>query len=117
MNPIYWVLTTLWFLTEWEFIQAIFPPIVYFLGAICLFIGNFAFTYMNVAGALRRGYFDMVKYALLSPLYWGLASVGAWKGFIQLITQPHYWEKTKHGLTEDKPKHEDFDPEIDAEKN
>ena len=58
---------------------------------------------MNVAGALRRGYYDMVKYALLSPLYWGLASVAAWKGFLQLINQPHYWEKTQHGLVEDKP--------------
>jgi hypothetical protein len=25
-------------------------------------------------------------------------SVAAWKGFIQLITNPFYWEKTEHGL-------------------
>ena len=58
---------------------------------------------MNVAGALRRGHYDLVKYALLSPLYWGLASIAAWKGLFQLITQPHYWEKTKHGLFENTP--------------
>jgi hypothetical protein len=25
-------------------------------------------------------------------------SLAAWKGFIQLITNPFYWEKTTHGL-------------------
>ncbi|MCC5691547.1 hypothetical protein, partial [Klebsiella pneumoniae] len=57
----------------------------------------------NVAGAMRRRYYGMVKYALLSPLYWGLASIGAWKGFWQLITKPHFWEKTHHGLFEGEP--------------
>jgi hypothetical protein len=39
-----------------------------------------------------------VKYALLSPLYWVLMSVGAWKGVLQLVYRRHYWEKTQHGL-------------------
>ena len=25
-------------------------------------------------------------------------SIAAWKGFIQLFTNPFYWEKTEHGL-------------------
>jgi cellulose synthase/poly-beta-1,6-N-acetylglucosamine synthase-like glycosyltransferase len=103
LNPIYWFLTTLWFLTHWGFIQEIFPGIVFYSGAVCLYLGNFAFTYLNVAGAMRRGYYDMVKYALLSPLYWGLMSIGAWKGFWQLVTRPYFWEKTKHGLFRGEP--------------
>jgi hypothetical protein len=51
-----------------------------------------------VAGAMRRNYYDMVKYALLSPLYWGLMSVAAWRGLLQLFNNPHFWEKTVHGL-------------------
>jgi cellulose synthase/poly-beta-1,6-N-acetylglucosamine synthase-like glycosyltransferase len=98
LNPVYWLLTTLWFLGQWDFIQVLFPGPIFFFGAICLYLGNFAFTYMNVAGAMRRGYYDLVKYALLSPLYWGLMSVAAWRGFFQLIFNPHYWEKTHHGL-------------------
>jgi len=98
LNPIYWTLTALWFLTQWGLIQEIFPGVVFYVGAICLYLGNFAFTYMNVAGAMRRGYYDIVKYALLSPLYWSLMSIGAWKGFLQLIRKPHFWEKTVHGL-------------------
>jgi cellulose synthase/poly-beta-1,6-N-acetylglucosamine synthase-like glycosyltransferase len=103
LNPVYWLLTTLWFLGKWEFIQMLFPGPVFFFGAICLYLGNFAFTYMNVAGAMRRGYYDLVKYALLSPLYWGLMSVAAWRGLFQLVSNPHYWEKTQHGLFQGEP--------------
>ena len=103
LNPVYWTLTALWFLTQWGLIQEIYPGIIFYLGAISMYFGNFAFTYMNVAGAMRRGYYDIVKYALLSPLYWGLMSVGAWKGFLQLVYKPHFWEKTVHGLYEGEP--------------
>jgi len=107
LNPVYWTLTALWFLTHWGLIQEIYPGIVFYLGAISMYFGNFAFTYMNVAGAMRRGYYDIVKYALLSPLYWGLMSVGAWKGFLQLVYKPHFWEKTVHGLYEGEPEVEE----------
>jgi cellulose synthase/poly-beta-1,6-N-acetylglucosamine synthase-like glycosyltransferase len=99
LNPIFWCLTTLWFLAKWGVIESIFPGPIYYLGMFCLFVGNFAFTYVNVIGAIRRGYHDAVKYALLSPLYWGLISIAAYKGFWQLITRPHFWEKTHHGLS------------------
>ncbi len=98
LNPVYWMLTTLWFFFELQFIQIIYPGLVFFLGVLCLFIGNFAFTYMNVAGALRRGLYSLIKVALISPIYWGLASVAAWVGFSQLLYKPHFWEKTKHGF-------------------
>jgi hypothetical protein len=29
-----------------------------------------------------------------------LMSVAAWKGVLQLVTRPSYWEKTVHGLVE-----------------
>jgi len=51
-----------------------------------------------VAGAMSRGYYEMVRASLISPIYWGLMSIGGWRGFLQLITKPHYWEKTIHGL-------------------
>ena len=105
-NPIYWIMTTLWLLFSWQQIQMLFPPVVFYMGAICLFVGNFAFTYVNVAGAIRRNYFDMVRPAWLSPVYWGLMSIGAWKGFIQLIRKPHFWEKTIHGLDSQSQEHE-----------
>ena len=98
LNPIYWLLTTLWVLTHFGLIKTVFPSIIFYPAAVGLYVGNFVFMYVNVAGALRRQYFGLVKYALLSPLYWALMSIGAWKGLIQLIRRPHYWEKTIHGL-------------------
>jgi hypothetical protein len=100
LNPLFWVLTSLWALSGADLIRQIFPGPVYFAAAFNLFIGNFVFTYLNVAGTIRRGYDDLAKHALLSPLYWALMSVGAWKGALQLVTRPSYWEKTVHGLTE-----------------
>ncbi len=98
LNPIFWLLTTVFFLTEIGVIQQLFPSFIFYLAATELFIGNFVFLYVNLAGLMQRGYFDLIKYALLIPIYWGLMSIGAWRGLIQLFTNPFYWEKTEHGL-------------------
>jgi cellulose synthase/poly-beta-1,6-N-acetylglucosamine synthase-like glycosyltransferase len=103
LNPIFWALTTMFFFTQAGFIQDIFPSFVFYAAAFQLFIGNFVFMYLNVAGSVQRGYFDLAKYALLSPLYWGLMSIAAWKGFLQLFYRPFYWEKTIHGLDQPTP--------------
>jgi len=100
INPIFWALTTLYILTQAGFIQQLFPGIVFYAASAMLFVGNFVFVYLNVAGSLHRGEFGLTRTALLSPLYWGLMSWAAWKGFIQLFTNPFYWEKTEHGLDE-----------------
>jgi len=98
LNPVYWIITTIWLLFRFKFLRDLFPGPIYYLGAFSLFFGNFAFTYINVAGAMSRGYYEMVRASLISPIYWGLMSIGGWRGFLQLITKPHYWEKTIHGL-------------------
>jgi len=98
VNPIYWTLTTLWFITRWEVIPTLFPGFVYYLASISLYFGNFAFTYVNAIAGFRRNQHDLVRYSLLTPLYFGLISIAAWKGLLQLIRKPHFWEKTAHGL-------------------
>lgn len=98
LNPIFWALTTAFFFTEAGLIQQLFPGFIFYAAAFQLFVGNFVFMYLNVAGSVQRGYYDLAKYALLSPLYWGLMSIAAWKGFLQLFYKPFYWEKTVHGL-------------------
>lgn len=98
LNPIFWTLTTIFFFTEAGLIREVFPSFVFYAAAFQLFIGNFVFVYLSCAGTIQRRYFHLSKYALLSPLYWGLMSIAAWKGFIQLFTNPFYWEKTEHGL-------------------
>ena len=77
LNPVLWALTGVWFATNWTVIQQIFPGPIYYMGAVSLYVGNFAFAYMNVAGCLRRRYYTLVKWALLSPIYWMLMSIAA----------------------------------------
>jgi len=98
VNPVYWFLTTLWFVLRWEAFGSLFPFPLILWGLICLFVGNFLFVYSTMLATYQRGYYDLVKYCLLIPAYWALTSIGAWKGFLQLVTRPSYWEKTRHGL-------------------
>jgi cellulose synthase/poly-beta-1,6-N-acetylglucosamine synthase-like glycosyltransferase len=100
LNPIYWLLTTLWVFTEAGVIREIFPGALFYVAATALYVGNFVFMYVNAAGAMWRGYDELVKYALFTPVYWGFMSIAAWRALLQLITRPHYWEKTTHGLTD-----------------
>ncbi|HEY3398650.1 MAG TPA: glycosyltransferase [Armatimonadota bacterium] len=98
LNPIYWALTVAWLLTHHPAITYLFPPVIYGLGLFCLYVGNFLFVYMAVLGCLYRRNYRLVKYALLTPLYWLLMSWGAYRGALQLLTRPSYWEKTEHGF-------------------
>ena len=72
--------------------------IVFFGLTATLFAGNFFFVFTHLFACFRRGLYDLFFHALLMPFYWVLISVGAWKGFIQLLYNPFYWEKTLHGL-------------------
>ena len=98
INPVFWALLIAWYVTGWSGIQAMYPAALLYTSATALFVGNLLFIYAAVLGCLRRGYFQGVKYAFLSPIYWLLMSVAAWKALFQLVWKPHYWEKTKHGL-------------------
>ncbi len=99
LNPFYWALTVLWFTTHAAFIQAMFPTPILYMGTIGLFIGNAAFMLTAMAGCMARRNFDDVKWALLSPVYWLLISIAAWKALFQLFFRPYFWEKTTHGFS------------------
>lgn len=77
----------------WSILSVIFCSI-----SGLLFLGNGFFILINVLFGRRAGQQGLWIAALLSPIYWVLISIGAWKGLIQLLTSPHYWEKTIHGL-------------------
>jgi len=100
LNPIFWFLTTMSFIFDVNLLSELFPPPIFFISAFNLIIGNFVFVYLNVISTFRRGYYELGKYALLSPLYWVLMSFAAWRALWQLISKPFYWEKTTHGLAE-----------------
>jgi hypothetical protein len=49
-------------------------------------------------GLAAHKHWDLIKYVFFIPFYWLLMSFAAIKAFNQLIFNPHYWEKTNHGL-------------------
>ena len=68
-----------------------------FLASVAMLLANFLFILIALIACRQRRNRDLWTTALASPIYWLLASVASWKGFVQLVTRPHYWEKTTHG--------------------
>jgi cellulose synthase/poly-beta-1,6-N-acetylglucosamine synthase-like glycosyltransferase len=76
------------------------PGWVLWAGLTNLLVGNALMIYVSMMGAFRRRYYRLVPWALLNPLYWLLHALASYKALWQLITKPHFWEKTEHGLSE-----------------
>lgn len=96
LNPLYWLLTLVWFAAGPGFMSGFFPLWVLVLALVSFLVGNSVFILSAMLGCLRRGYYHLIPQCVFMPVYWVLMSVGAWKGAIQLITRPFYWEKTPH---------------------
>ena len=82
-----------------EFLAQFFPVWLLWLCLVNFIIGNSVMVYLSMMGPYKRGAFNLILWAVLNPIYWILHSVAAYKGLWQLLTRPHYWEKTEHGLT------------------
>lgn len=101
INPFMWVLTLSYF-TLYAFvgptIEQLYPSIIFYMAVISLVFGNFMFLYYYMIGVAKRSNWPVMKFVFLVPFYWLWTSVAAFMGLYQLITKPHYWEKTNHGL-------------------
>lgn len=95
----FYVLTLMTLLLPTEFISQIFPTWVLWLTLLNFIVGNAIMVYLSMMGPFKRGAFNLILWSLLNPIYWILHSIAAYKGLYQLLTRPHYWEKTDHGLT------------------
>ena len=101
INPLMWMLVAI-YLSLYGFVfgayHILYPTPILYLGSLCLILGNFTYTYISLIGCFKRGYFKLIKWTLLIPLYWVMGSIAAYIALYQLIFKPHYWEKTLHGL-------------------
>ncbi len=108
LNPVYWTLTLVWIVSGLvpvslgsvtmfrELVSSYFPWPIFVMAALCLFLGNFIFVYSCAVACTCRGFVKVVKYTPLMIVYWFFMSLAAWKGALQLLWKPHYWEKTQH---------------------
>jgi cellulose synthase/poly-beta-1,6-N-acetylglucosamine synthase-like glycosyltransferase len=98
VNPLLWAVTALTLLNPGMFDFLFFYPIVY----VCIFnliIGNGVFILLHMGPYVMKKNYTSIPLAFIIPLYWVLISIGDWRGVIQLVTKPFYWEKTQHGLS------------------
>jgi cellulose synthase/poly-beta-1,6-N-acetylglucosamine synthase-like glycosyltransferase len=98
LNPIFWLMTLVWFLAHPAFVQSLFPAPLYYSSLACWALGNFLLLYFTVASCRLSRRFELLWAALLVPLYWVMMSMAAAKAFFQLVGAPNFWEKTVHGL-------------------
>lgn len=68
------------------------------LFAATLIAGYASAIALDLIGLQRRGLLAHAWVLLLTPLYWLLLSLAAWRALFQLLSAPQRWEKTEHGL-------------------
>jgi cellulose synthase/poly-beta-1,6-N-acetylglucosamine synthase-like glycosyltransferase len=99
INPLLWVAFITGFAAGPDTVAPFFPGPVIYLAMFNLLVGNAMYIYFNTIAAAKRHYYHLVPWGLLAPAYWLLHSVAAYKALWQLISNPHYWEKTQHGTS------------------
>jgi glycosyltransferase XagB len=102
-NPVFWALTIAYFVFGQQWVSAVFPAPVFYLGIVSMLAGNFLTLWFQMAACMKRGLYPSVKWLLFVPFYWALMSLAAFKAFGQLLNPRlrHHWEKTTHGLVVD----------------
>lgn len=101
INPLLWAATVSYFVLHalvGPTIEALYPPVIFYMAVISLVFGNFLYLYNYMIGCAKRDQWYLIKYVFLIPFYWLLVSNAALISLYQLIFKPHYWEKTRHGL-------------------
>jgi cellulose synthase/poly-beta-1,6-N-acetylglucosamine synthase-like glycosyltransferase len=62
-----------------------------------LAVGYVVSMLVGMVSALRRGHRRLAVLALLTPLYWLLISLAAYRAAYHFVRMPYRWEKTEHG--------------------
>ena len=98
INPLLWSILALTLVLPTSFSWLI-PS---YLQPLCLFnlvVGNLSYLTIYVIACVKLKKYRYIHYALAMPIYWVLLSFASWRGFVQLIRNPFYWDKTSHGVS------------------
>lgn len=71
-------------------------PVLYVFDIANVLLGYTTFLtlgWLTMKANERKGFW---KLALLTPVYWAMMSLAAFRSFWQLYRRPHHWEKTPH---------------------
>jgi len=107
INPILWLMTLSYFVL-YKFvgpqIESLYPASIFYMAITSAVFGNFLYVFYYMVGTAKHGQYQLIKYVFLVPVYWFFTSIAAGMAFWQLLTNPHYWEKTIHGLSKSEKK-------------
>jgi cellulose synthase/poly-beta-1,6-N-acetylglucosamine synthase-like glycosyltransferase len=84
--------TPAWFFSSW------LAP----LHIAAIAAGFLSTVLIGLMGLARRGHLRSGWVLALTPIYWGCLSIAAWRALWQLWRDPYRWEKTEHGLSQDR---------------
>lgn len=96
LNVLFWATTLAYFVTRASEIQRLFPAPLFYLGVLLMLVGNLAVFYQLLAACLKRQGYGSVKYMLLVPVWWLLASWSTLAMLWELVARPYHWHKTDH---------------------
>jgi glycosyltransferase XagB len=99
INPLMWIFFILWVIFQPAWMSMIFSGWVWNLALFSLIFGNLLAIMLNILAIMVRRNYELIPYAISNPIYWCMHSIAAYIALWQLITNPFYWEKTDHGLT------------------
>jgi cellulose synthase/poly-beta-1,6-N-acetylglucosamine synthase-like glycosyltransferase len=117
LNPVFWFVGIAWLYFRWQiwydtdWNDDAHTMLNYWSVAsqwfwritVVLLSANVMLIAVHLLACARRKLKDLVWYAVFVPVYWIVISIGAWRGFLQLFTRAHYWDKTVHGLAGEPP--------------
>ena len=69
------------------------------LHLVVIAVGLLSTVGIGLRGLAARRHLRHGWVLLLTPVYWGLLSIAAWRALWQLLRDPYHWEKTEHGLS------------------
>ena len=99
LNPLFWGLTIVYFVTRSPFIESLFPGPLFTVGVLLMVVGNLLFFYQMIGACLHRQGYGSVKYMFLVPLWWVFTSWSAYWVLWELArpSTRSQWHKTPHG--------------------
>ncbi|MCP5362131.1 MAG: glycosyltransferase [Hyphomicrobiales bacterium] len=83
-------------LAAWLGDWVLHAPVLYF-AYVCFAYGLLLHAYFALEVIVTLRWWHLLPFALCFPFYWVMHSLASFRAVWQLITRPHYWEKTMHG--------------------
>lgn len=97
LNLASWIIFLFWLSTRSDFIHSLYTQPILYISVASFVIGIFLFTYLNLIGSFNRKKYHLIKYGLLTPVYWVMLAFATTRAVFQTFSNPFKWELTVHG--------------------